>query len=80
MCFLPEPTPYTYPLGAPDLRKTAEGLGADAYDVQQPADFAPAWDARCAAPPRPATGDRRESGPEVGAPYWSPPFWQKAVD
>ena len=79
--FLPDPTPYAYPLGAPDLRKIAEGLGADAYDVREPADFAPAWKAalRGAAAGRPQAIVAKVD-PKSAPPYWSPPFWQKAVD
>jgi acetolactate synthase I/II/III large subunit len=79
--FLPDPTPYSYPLGKPDLRKVAEGLGADAYDVREPADFAPAWEAalRGAAAWRPQVIVAKLD-PKPAPPYWSPPFWQKTVD
>jgi acetolactate synthase I/II/III large subunit len=79
--FFPADPAYSYPLGAPDLRKAAAGLGADAYEVRQPEDFADAWSCamRGAAEGRPqvivAKIDRTASPP-----YWSPPFWQKSAD
>jgi acetolactate synthase-1/2/3 large subunit len=79
--FFPEPTPFSYPLGAPDLCKVAEGLGADAYEVREVADFAPAWESalRGAAAWRPQVIVVRLD-PKPAPPYWSAPFWQKAVD
>ena len=40
--FFPDPTvwPKVYSLGAPDLAKLAEGLGADAYTIGSPAELA----------------------------------------
>ena len=74
--FLSDPVPFAYPLGKPDLRKVAEGLGAAAYDVAKPDDFAPAWNAARAG----AAGGK----PQVivvhvdlaaAPPYWDPPYW-----
>ncbi|TAI65542.1 thiamine pyrophosphate-binding protein [Bradyrhizobium sp. Leo170] len=74
--FLPDPVPFSYPLGNPDLRKVAEGLGAEAYDVEKPADFAPAWEAalRGAAAGRPQVIVAKVD-PKAAPPYWSKPYW-----
>lgn len=79
--FMPTPTPYSYPLGKPDLRKVAEGLGADAYEVAAPADFESVWQAalRGAAAGRPQVIVAKLD-PKPAPPYWSPPFWQATVD
>ncbi len=80
--FPPEPTdPYHYRLGAPDLCKTAIGLGADAYDLAAPADFPAIWAAATsgAAAGRPqvivAKVDRN-----AAPPYWTPLFMHKSVE
>ncbi len=75
------PAAYAYRLGAPDLRKTAEGLGADAYDLAEPADFPSIWEATLqgAAAGRPqvivAKIDRK-----AAPPYWTPLFMHKLVE
>ena len=70
-----------YRLGKPDLRKVAEGLGADAIEIDRPADLRDAW-------PRVVEG--AQSGrpqvivthvdPTAAPPYWSAPYWQLKVD
>ncbi|WP_235777195.1 thiamine pyrophosphate-binding protein [Rhizobium mesoamericanum] len=70
-----------YSLGATDLIKVAEGLGANAVDVGKPADLRDAWQKIMAG---------AQSGlpqvivahidPKAAPPYWSPPYWQKKVD
>ncbi len=79
--FFPKDAAYSYRLGAPDLCKTAAGLGADAYEVREPSDFADVWTAaaRAAAARRPQVIVAKID-PKPAPPYWSPPFWQKAVD
>ena len=73
--------PYAYRLGAPDLRKATEGLGADAYDLAEPADFPSIWEAtlRGAAAGRPqvivARIDRK-----AAPPYWTPLFMHQFVE
>lgn len=74
--FLPDSTPFAYPLGKPDLRKVAEGLGAGAYDVAQADDFVPAWNAALTGAAR---GQPQvivvKVDPQAAPPYWDPPYW-----
>jgi acetolactate synthase-1/2/3 large subunit len=79
--FLKDPVPYSYPLGKPDLCKVAEGLGAEAYEVKQPADFAEAWKKAVsgAAARRPQVIVAKVD-PKAAPPYWDPPYWSKVSD
>ena len=70
-----------YRLGKPDLKKVAEGLGADAVEVNKPADLRNAW---------PKVVEGAKSGrpqvilarvdPKSAPPYWSAPYWQATID
>jgi len=79
--FFPQGSKYSYPLGAPDLKKTAQGLGADAYEVRAPEDFAAVWNSalRGAAEGRPQVIVAKID-PKPMPPYYDPPFWQKVAD
>ena len=73
--------PYHYRLGAPDLRKAVEGLGADAYELVEPTDFPSIWQAtlKGAAAGRPqvivARIDRN-----AAPPYWTALFMHQFVE
>lgn len=81
--FFPGDAPYTkdYQLGAPDLVKIAEGLGADACEINQPSDLVAAW---------PDITKRADQGrPQVivaridttaSPPFWAKPYWQGLSD
>jgi acetolactate synthase I/II/III large subunit len=81
--FFPQDGGYegAYSLGSPDLRKVAEGLGADAFEVKRPADLRQIWPqvTKGAAAGRPqailARIDRK-----AAPPYWYPPYWQDKVE
>lgn len=75
--------PYAtdYELGAPDLVKVAEGLGADATVVNQPSDLVAAW----AGIVQNADQGRPQVivaniDPKAAPPYWNPPYWQPVSD
>jgi len=77
----PKDPPFAYPSGAPDLAHAVQGLGADAHEVSQPADFSDAWAAavRGAAAGRPQVIVAKID-PEPAPPYWKAPFWGTSVE
>jgi acetolactate synthase-1/2/3 large subunit len=79
--FFPKDGAYTYPLGGADLRAAAIGLGADAYEIGKPSDFAAAWELAVAgaAAGRPQVIVAKVD-PKAAPPYWTPPYWQAIID
>jgi acetolactate synthase-1/2/3 large subunit len=70
-----------YSLGSADLKKVAEGLGADSVEISKPSDLQDAWPNIVMG----AQGGRPQVivahiDTKAEPPYWSPPYWQKVVD
>jgi len=81
--FFPSDPPYIkdYQLGAPDLAKVAQALGADATEINQPSDLVTAW---------PEIVQRANKGfpqmvianidTKARPPFWAAPYWQSLSD
>jgi acetolactate synthase-1/2/3 large subunit len=70
-----------YGLGAPDLMKVAEGLGADVCEVNRPEDLVSAWPGIVSGADRgrPQVVIARIDT-EAAPPFWAPPYWQGASE